>query len=627
MKTIIFHFWIFVNVVLAALGSAAVTFGILELPLSYTVMIALFLAWAAGALWVWALRSSTRTRILGLLTCTLILSLILISLVQLHGAGQILVNTTDHLENFTQLCAVLRAQYPYFEQKKYDWEAACRRYQPLVQAAQTDSEYQELIVNLLVELGDAHTGLINPRPALQYSFGWTRLLSDSVVLVKPGKAASLAGLERGAIILAVNGIPTEQALDAIPLHLRSGSTPRQSRTWAAFHLLSTSEETITITYVNPGSKVQTVTLNWIEADAPVSESGPVIRSEILPSGWGLIRLPTFSRNTRHNLIAEFDQALKQVQTAQGLILDLRGNGGGDSQLAEKIAGRFFSRQFCYGQDRFRQRLPQRGWSLRLDYCVQPRGESIHLPLVMLIDSCNMSSAEQFITAFSESGRAFSLGEPTGGASGNPLTFPLPGGGKIRFSTAAFYTHSGMLLEGSGIQPDLFIPFTAADFQQNRDPVLLAAQQLDPELLFQQQSKIFSEEHKMSYVKLFGFFLAFAALFTSIAIAVMGARWQKVEQSAYAGKRRPWWFIAGSILLIGLYLIALYQFVNAVPKNWAGWLLMVILPIGWGLKAALVILNPKGRAAVSSIAGDENWQKVALARLPAAVLLGVLAWFA
>jgi hypothetical protein len=131
---------------------------------------------------------------------------------------------------------------------------------------------------------------------------------------------------------------------------------------------------------------------------------------------------------------------------------------------------------------------------------------------------------------------------------------------------------------------------------------------------------------MFYIKLFGYFLASATLLTSVAVALMGARWQAVEQSAYAGEHRPWWFIAGSILLLGFYVFALYQFVN-VPKNWASWLLMVILPLGWILKAALVVFNPKGRAAVSAIAGDQNWRKVALARLPIAILLGSLTWFA
>ncbi|NWG22212.1 MAG: hypothetical protein HXY39_18045 [Chloroflexi bacterium] len=132
---------------------------------------------------------------------------------------------------------------------------------------------------------------------------------------------------------------------------------------------------------------------------------------------------------------------------------------------------------------------------------------------------------------------------------------------------------------------------------------------------------------MIYVKLFGYFISAAVLITSLAIGLMGARWQAVEQSAYAGARRPWWFVAASVLLIVFYFLALNQFVSAAPRTWAGWLLMAILPLGWGLKAALVIFNPQGRAAVSSIAGDQNWRKVALARLPIAILLGILTWFA
>ena len=129
------------------------------------------------------------------------------------------------------------------------------------------------------------------------------------------------------------------------------------------------------------------------------------------------------------------------------------------------------------------------------------------------------------------------------------------------------------------------------------------------------------------IQLFGYFLAAAALFTSIAMALMGARWQAVEQSAYAGERRPWWFVLISILLVSLYLAALVSFIGMSEKSWAGWFLMVFIPIGWGLKGTLIIFNAKGRQTVSAIEGDQNWRKIALARLPIAMLLAVLTYFA
>jgi len=473
--------WIFFNAALAALGGGTFALGILELPPLLIALVALGFALAVGALWVWALSSPARTGVLGALTLASVLSLGMLSLVQMRAAGQILVNTSDRAANFAQLCQVIQAHYPYFDEKTINWDEICQRYQPLVQTIQTDAEYHALVASLLAELGDAHTGLIRPFPGEErLYFGISMSLDDGIIIEQVGATARAAGILPGAQILAVNGLPAEQALAALPAALRSGANDRQRRARAAFHILSTPEDTLELTYQNPDGPIETVVLRRPEqAPPPVDRqnapTGPLITAETLPGGWGLIRIPTFSPRNGHDLVAEFDDALEQVRQAPGLILDLRGNGGGDSRLAERMAGRFFSQPFCYGQDHFRQRIPLRAWSLRFEYCVQPRGGTVTVPLVLLMDGRNMSSAEQFIVAFSESDRAVIIGRPSAGSSGNPLTFPLPGDGLARFSTGAFYTRSGQLIEGNGIQPDITVPYTVADFQQGRDPDLLAAQ--------------------------------------------------------------------------------------------------------------------------------------------------------
>ena len=114
-------------------------------------------------------------------------------------------------------------------------------------------------------------------------------------------------------------------------------------------------------------------------------------------------------------------------------------------------------------------------------------------------------------------------------------------------------------------------------------------------------------------QVFALVLATAVLATSILMFVMGARFQKVEQAAYSGERRPWWFILGMIAIAAMYFAALAGFVVTPEKTWAGWVLMVVIPVGAALKGGLVILNKKGQQAVTSIEGDAAWRKIALAR--------------
>ena len=129
-----------------------------------------------------------------------------------------------------------------------------------------------------------------------------------------------------------------------------------------------------------------------------------------------------------------------------------------------------------------------------------------------------------------------------------------------------------------------------------------------------------------WIKLFGFGLAAGVVLTSSAIALMGARWQRVEASVYSGERRPFWYWLVSALVISLYAAALMNFVGA-DKTLAGWILVIVLPVGWAAKVALVTFNRAGRQSVSNLSGNTAWLKVAVARLPAALLLGVLAWLA
>jgi C-terminal processing protease CtpA/Prc len=111
----------------------------------------------------------------------------------------------------------------------------------------------------------------------------------------------------------------------------------------------------------------------------------------------------------------------------------------------------------------------------MTYRVRPRGETYAGPVTVLANPFTFSSADTFVVAMADSGRAQIVGRPTSGASGNPISVRLPNGGRARFSTGDFLRSDGTSLEGVGMQPDLEVAWTIVDVREARDPDVRAAE--------------------------------------------------------------------------------------------------------------------------------------------------------
>ncbi len=472
--------WILLNLALGLAGGVTLGWGPLAAPAPIIVALGLAGALLGAGIGRWS-RPAARRRIVWAGHGLILLAVALATLIPLYRIGALTPPGETRAANFERLWRALDYAYPYFEQKGMDRDALYAAYAPQAAAAASDGDYWRVVAHMLAEFGDGHTGLLSPsvRSGRRY-FATCRDIGGAIVMDEPGKMARDAGLARGDVVLAVDGRPVEDALAALSPVLRAGATPQHRRAKAAFSALSTTGDALTVTVTGPAGE-RTVTLVWPATPTPTDGAQPAARQplitgERLPSGLGLIRIPDFSGNG-HDLVAEFDAALDALLDAPGIILDLRGNGGGSTFIADRIAGRFLDRPFTYGRDEFRGRLPQRGWRSRFDYRVTPRGQTYTGPLALLIDELNFSTAEQFIVALADSGRAKTVGRPTAGGSGNPITFRLSGGGLARFSTAAFYRNDGALIEGAGIAPDVYVAWTAADFRAGRDLDLEAAERL------------------------------------------------------------------------------------------------------------------------------------------------------
>jgi carboxyl-terminal processing protease len=479
MRTFARLAWVFFNFLFAAAGGAILAFGPLDGDQLFIISMALIAGLVGGGLWARQQAAAARgeekiarswKKRLSASMLAIILFVSITSFVQLYQNGQLPPFSKDRVANFDRLWRSMNTQYPYFELKGIDWQAFYSHYRPLVEAAQSDQEFFSVLSDMLAELNDDHTGLVSSPLSPLCRFVIIQEIDSQAVVTTAGETALAAGLFEGSVITAVDGQPVSSALDLVSPQLTAGSTPWRQRSNSFLYLLASPPGgTRRVSFDTSSGLSQHASLECKLRPGPGTSMDETISWEWLPSGYGYIRIPTFGKN----LINEFDAAIEELMDAPGLVLDIRGNGGGNSMYADAIAGRLIANSFPYGRDNFRSRIVLHGWRSHFEYRVTPRSEVYGGPVILIVDSFVMSSAEQFTVSLVDSGRVTTIGRQTGGASGNPITFNLPGG-KVRFSTGDFRRMDGTRLEGLGIMPDFEVLWSLGDLRDGLDPDLKKA---------------------------------------------------------------------------------------------------------------------------------------------------------
>jgi carboxyl-terminal processing protease len=165
---------------------------------------------------------------------------------------------------------------------------------------------------------------------------------------------------------------------------------------------------------------------------------------------GYLRISSF----QHSTVQEVREALGQLQTAgaRGVILDLRGNGGGLFQSAISVAELFLPE----GQVIVRGEGPLPQFNKLFP---APLGNPLTLPLAVLIDGDTASAAEVVVGALKDQNRARLFGQPTFGKGLIqciiPVTKPGPAGHiatALKITVARFFTPGKQPVNLQGIAP-------------------------------------------------------------------------------------------------------------------------------------------------------------------------------
>ena len=175
--------------------------------------------------------------------------------------------------------------------------------------------------------------------------------------------------------------------------------------------------------------------------------------EWLENDVAVIKLPAFSGN-REEGVKYANTVLEAVpETLQGVIIDLRGNRGGNMYPMIAAVHRFLPDDVIL---KFSSR--QRPMSVYTDFVMRSVGiekqSQIHCPVALLTDEWTASSGEAVLICFRGLENTRTFGSPTAGYCSCNQPFPLPGGSQLVLTTGEDIARTGETFCDDPIEPDV-----------------------------------------------------------------------------------------------------------------------------------------------------------------------------
>ena len=240
-----------------------------------------------------------------------------------------------------------------------------------------------------------------------------------ILEVTPGSPAEEAGLLPGEVIIQAEGV----------------SLAGEGRYQGSEYIRGEAGTTAVLEVLGTGGATRTVEVRReAVATDPVSY-------EMLEDSVGYVKLANFYENSAQRLKEAVEDL--QAQGARALVFDMRNNGGGYlTQLTEMLdfllpEGPIFISRSRSGREEV----------------IQSDAACVDLPMAVLVNEDTYSAAEFFAAQLQEDGAAVIVGVPTSGKGYSQQTFPLPHGGALNISTAAYFTGDGTSLIGTGLRLD------------------------------------------------------------------------------------------------------------------------------------------------------------------------------
>jgi len=382
-------------------------------------------------------------------------------------------------------CAYEEVNKHYYDPKLQgiDWDARYKQYQGRIANAPNLGEGYRIVAAFLSGLKDSHTYFYPPDRA-RYDSGYRYALvgNDAFIThVRPKTDADAdAKLHIGDKILGMNGFKVDRADYHDVEYYFNILSPQMSM---KFDLQSPSGERRQVVVAATAMPTKRVVdlpkrqdyYDWMRWEQNWNGG---TRSQIIVQGDVAIwELQQFLPVGGQLEIDEIEKAIGIARKHKALILDLRGNGGGDEEMLRLMVGSLFDREIKIGDRVGRTEKDSKPLkALR-------HGQPFDGKLIILVDSESASCSELLARIVQLEHRGTVIGDNSMGAVMPARYYPESMGAEtkiffgVQVTSANLVMSDGKSLEKIGVTPDELLLPTAADLAAGRDPVLAHAVEL------------------------------------------------------------------------------------------------------------------------------------------------------
>lgn len=365
---------------------------------------------------------------------------------------------------------------------KLDWDSAYLAFIPKVEATKTTREYYNVLKEFNQLLRDGHSRIVEPLPLFdQTCFSLplqVRCIEGKAIITTLVDSMKVSpGIKSGNEIVAIDDVPVQTYIKNKIAPFIKFSTPQDSvaRIYNYELLSGAANSKVKLTIKDDSGKVEHLVL----ARTLDLRETPSVRFAWLVDSIAYVTINSFGSS---KIPEQFDSLFNLLSSSKGLIIDIRNNRGGNSNNGYEILGRLIDTAFATNQSVFRKYNPaERSWGNgpieveKNQFWWKPYKKGTYKKTaVVLTSSYTYSAAEDFTAAFKCMKRGVIIGQKTGGSTGNPLGYSLPGGGAGFVCSKRDLMPDGTEFIGIGISPDIEVIEKISDLKQDIDVALIKA---------------------------------------------------------------------------------------------------------------------------------------------------------